>query len=123
MPNTLPCAEAPSGEAADWHLPLSRESLTVMAAIEIAAVLKALSDPVRLRLLSLIAVRGDGGSCVCDLGEYVDVSQPTISHHLKKLREAGVIDGERRGAWVHYRIRPATLERLSALLAVSPQAA
>ena len=72
----------------------------------------------RLRLLSLIASHGDGEACVCDLTGAFELSGPTISHHLKVLREAGVIDGERRGTWVYYRVRPETLANLSALLAL-----
>ena len=77
---------------------------------------KALGDPVRLRLLSLIASHEGGEACVCDLSDVFDVSGPTISHHLKVLREAGLITGERRGTWVYYRVLPAALARLSGLL-------
>ncbi len=76
---------------------------------------KALGDPVRLRLMSMIASVPE--ACVCDLTGAFDVSAPTISHHLKVLREAGLIDGERRGTWVYYRVRPAALQALGALLA------
>lgn len=91
------------------------------AAVELAAeraetlagVLKALADPVRLRLYSRIA--GTGGEvCVCDIQD-VGVSQPTVSHHLKKLREAGLIDCERRGTWVYYRAVPGSLDLLGEL--------
>lgn len=79
----------------------------------LAAVLKALADPVRLRLFSRIA--GTGGEvCVCNIGD-VGVSQPTVSHHLRKLREAGLIDCERRGTWVYYRAVPASLDLLGEL--------
>ena len=79
-------------------------------------MLKALSDPVRLRLLSVIASHGGGESCVCDISEGIDVGQPTISHHLKVLRTAGLIDSERRGSWVYYRVVAEALQQLSALL-------
>jgi ArsR family transcriptional regulator len=79
-------------------------------------VFKALGDPVRLRLLSLIASRAGGEVCVCDLTPAFDLSQPTISHHLKLLRQAGLIDCERRGTWVYYRVLPGALDRLSAFL-------
>jgi ArsR family transcriptional regulator, arsenate/arsenite/antimonite-responsive transcriptional repressor len=72
--------------------------------------------PVRLRLVSLIGAREGGEVCVCDLASAFDLSQPTISHHLKVLREAGLIDSERRGTWVYYRLVPAALERMAALL-------
>ena len=78
---------------------------------------KALGDPVRLRLVSLIGARQGGEVCVCDLTSAFDLTQPTISHHLKVLREAGLIDNERRGTWVYYRLVPAALERMAAVLA------
>jgi ArsR family transcriptional regulator len=82
----------------------------------LAAVFKALSDPVRLRLLSLIASHAGGEACVCDLTPTFDVSEPTISHHLKVLRGAGLVTSERRASWVHYRIVPQALTGLAALL-------
>ncbi|QKW07904.1 helix-turn-helix transcriptional regulator [Streptomyces sp. NA04227] len=96
--------------------PLVREPLGEGDAAELARMFKALSDPVRLRLLSLIASHEGGEACVCDLTGPFDVSQPTISHHLKVLREAGVVGSERRGTWVYYRVVPGALARLSALL-------
>ncbi|MFI9201193.1 ArsR/SmtB family transcription factor [Streptomyces sp. NPDC053048] len=83
---------------------------------ELAAVFKALGDPVRLRLLSMIASREGGEVCVCELTPAFELSQPTISHHLKLLRQAGLIDGERRGTWVYYRVVPGTLDRLASVL-------
>ena len=77
------------------------EGLAVEEAERLSGLLKALADPVRLRLYSRIA-DADGETCVCDLGD-VGVSQPTVSHHLRKLREAGLIESERRGTWVYYR--------------------
>ncbi|WP_344406091.1 metalloregulator ArsR/SmtB family transcription factor [Streptomyces longisporus] len=86
-------------------------------AAELAKVFKALGDPVRLRLLSMIASRGEGGEvCVCELTPAFDLSQPTISHHLKLLRQAGLIDCERRGTWVYYWVLPAALDRLAVFL-------
>ncbi|SDG65440.1 ArsR family transcriptional regulator [Lentzea fradiae] len=82
-----------------------------------ATVFKALGDPVRLRLLFLIASRPSGEVCVCELTPAFNLSQPTISHHLKLLRQAGLVDSERRGTWVYYRVRPETANRMSALLA------
>lgn len=87
------------------------------AAHETAAMFKALADPVRLRVLSAIAARAGGEACVCDVSDGLDVSQPTISHHLKVLREAGLVTSERRASWVYYRVVPEALQRLSALLA------
>jgi len=85
-------------------------------AVELAKVFKALGDPVRLRLLSLIASRAGGEVCVCDLTPAFDLSQPTISHHLKLLRQAGLIDCERRGTWVYYWLVPETTDRLAGIL-------
>lgn len=96
--------------------PMTREPMDASAAAELAAVFKALSDPVRLRLLSNIAARAGQEACVCDLSEGIDLSQPTISHHLKVLRETGLLHSERRASWVYYRVVPAVLRRLSQAL-------
>lgn len=103
--------------------PMVREPLGEADAKSLAAVFKALADPVRLRLLSLIASHEGGEACVCDLTGPFDVTQPTISHHLKVLREAGLIDSERRGTWVYYRALPAAFDRLGALLSTEGPAA
>lgn len=79
---------------------------------------KALGDPARLRLLSLIASHPGGEACVCDISGSFDLSQPTISHHLKVLRESGLLDCERRGSWVYYWVIPPALQELSAILSV-----
>ena len=100
--------------------PLVREPLTGEQAVELARVFKAMGDPVRLRLLSLIASHAGGEACVCDLSEVFELSGPTISHHLKVLREAGLITGERRGTWVYYRVRPEALQLASQVLAPAP---
>ncbi|MFD9033529.1 ArsR/SmtB family transcription factor [Streptomyces sp. NPDC059567] len=96
--------------------PMVREPLGEESAVDLARMFKALSDPVRLRLLSLIASHEGGEACVCDLTGPFDVSQPTISHHLKVLREAGLVGSERRGTWVYYWVLPTALARLSSLL-------
>ena len=85
--------------------PLTREPLSADAAERIAPLLKALADPVRLRLLSLVASHEGGEACVCDLNDAFDLSQPTISHHLKVLHEVGLLDRDKRGVWVYYRVR------------------
>lgn len=77
---------------------------------------KALGDPVRLRLVSLIASHVGGEACVCDISSTVNLTQPTISHHLKVLRSAGLIDSQRRGTWVYYRVIPEALQQLSGVL-------
>ncbi len=96
--------------------PLSREPLSADQASQVAPLLKALADPVRLRLMSLIASHPGGEACVCDLNAAFDLSQPTISHHLKVLHEAGLLDREKRGVWVYYRARTEALASLSALI-------
>ena len=96
--------------------PLIREPLSTDAAIELAGMLKALSDPMRLRLLSVVASHTGGEACVCDISVGIDLTQPTISHHLKVLRTAGLLDSERRGSWVYYRVIPEALQKLSRVL-------
>ena len=90
-------------------------------AARIAPMFKALGDPVRLRLAAMIAAQDE--ICVCDLTPHFALSGATISHHLKVLREAGLVDCERRGTWVHYWIEPEALQSLSALLQISPASA
>lgn len=104
--------------AAECSTPLVREVLDAEQAGALSRTFKALGDPTRLRLLSLIAAHETGEACVCDLTEPLDLSQPTISHHLKVLREAGLVTSERRGTWVHYKLVPDALYRVSAVLAV-----
>ena len=88
-------------------------ALSEAQAVALARVFKALADPVRLRLLSMIAGAAGGEACVCELTVGFNVSGPTISHHLKVLREAGLIEGERRGTWIYYRAVPAALAAAS----------
>ncbi|MER7083038.1 ArsR family transcriptional regulator [Saccharopolyspora antimicrobica] len=90
-----------------------REPLTAEQAAELAKAFKAIGDPVRLRLLSLIASHAGGEACVCDLTGAFELSGPTISHHLKVLREAGLITGDRRGTWIYYQARPEALKLLA----------
>ncbi len=96
--------------------PLVCEPLSESEAAELAPLFKAIADPVRLRLLSLIACHEGGEACVCDLTVAFDLTPPTISHHLKVLKQAGLIDSERRGTWVYYWINPSMLERLAVVL-------
>ncbi|MFI6162964.1 ArsR/SmtB family transcription factor [Micromonospora haikouensis] len=100
--------------------PLASRRVPAETAAVLAPALKALGDPVRLQLMSMIASAADGEVCVCDLTPAFDLSGPTISHHLKTLREAGLVDADRRGTWVYYRARPAVLRQLAALLTVEP---
>ncbi len=96
--------------------PLSQGALSLDQAEQVAPLLKALADPVRLRLMSLVASHPGGEACVCDLADAFDLSQPTISHHLKVLHESGLLDREKRGVWVYYRARTQTLASLGALI-------
>jgi ArsR family transcriptional regulator len=89
--------------------------MTVEQAATAAELLKAVADPVRLRLMSMVLSYEGGEACVCDLGEGFDLSQPTISHHLKVLHDAGLLDREKRGVWVYYRARPAAMAALGGL--------
>ncbi len=96
--------------------PLAHRPLSAEQAGQIAPLLKALGDPARLRLLSLIASHQGGEACVCDLNDAFDLSQPTISHHLKVLHGAGLLDRDKRGVWVYYRARTEAISALGDLL-------
>ena len=96
--------------------PLARQPLSEAEADGIAPLLKALADPVRLRLMSMVASHEGGEACVCDLNDAFELSQPTISHHLKILHEVGLLDREKRGVWVYYRARTEALQNLAALI-------
>lgn len=95
---------------------LSRVPLTPTQAEQIAPMLKALADPVRLRLVSIVASHSGGEACVCDLTDAFDLSQPTISHHLKVLHDAGLLDRTKRRTWVYYSVRAEALAGLAALI-------
>jgi ArsR family transcriptional regulator len=97
--------------------PLVREPVDERQAKALAGVFKALADPARFRLFSLIASHAGGEVCVCDLTPAFDLTQPTISHHLRVLREAGLVNCERRGTWVYYWIVPETVAALGDLFA------
>lgn len=100
--------------------PLAQRRVPAATAAVLAPAFKALGDPVRLQLMSMIASAEGGEVCVCDLTPAFDLTGPTISHHLKTLREAGLVDAERRGTWVYYRARPQILRQLAALLSIEP---
>lgn len=100
--------------------PLAQGRVPAETAAVLAPAFKALGDPVRLQLMSMIASAEGGEVCVCDLTPAFDLTGPTISHHLKTLREAGLVDAERRGTWVYYRARPQILRQLAALLSIEP---
>lgn len=92
--------------------PLLGATIDEEQAVELATALKALADPARLRLVSIIANAPDGEACACDLAEPLERSQPTVSHHLSQLVSAGVLEREQRGKWAWFRVRT---ERLAAL--------
>jgi ArsR family transcriptional regulator, arsenate/arsenite/antimonite-responsive transcriptional repressor len=110
---------SPAGPAACCP-PLSREPLSPAQAEQVVPLLKALADPVRLRLMSLVASHPGGEACVCDLAGAFDLSQPTISHHLKVLHDKGLLDRDKRGVWVYYRARVDALASLGALIGDPP---
>jgi ArsR family transcriptional regulator, arsenate/arsenite/antimonite-responsive transcriptional repressor len=99
--------------------PLLREPLTAGRAAELARILKALADPVRLRLVSMVAAHEGGEACVCELTEPLGLTQPTISHHLKILVDAGIFTRDKRGVWAYYAVVPSALEAVSAVLSTS----
>jgi ArsR family transcriptional regulator len=112
----------PGGTAA-CSPPLAARPLSRAQAEQVAPLLKALADPVRLRLMSLVASHAGGEACVCDLNGAFDLSQPTISHHLKVLHEAGLLDRDKRGVWVYYRARTGALASLGELIGYTPASA
>lgn len=97
--------------------PLAGKPLSPDEAVELAGVLKALADPVRLRIVSLILAHEGEEACVCELTPAFDLSGPTMSHHLKVLYEAGVLERDRRGTWIYYRVVPSVLSKVGELLA------
>ena len=99
----------------DCCAPLAEEPLDKSQAAQLAEWFRVLGDPARLRLLSLIASMGEA-CAACDLVEPIGVSQPTVSHHLKVLHKAGLVEREKRGRWVYYRAVPARLAVLSRVL-------
>jgi ArsR family transcriptional regulator, arsenate/arsenite/antimonite-responsive transcriptional repressor len=102
--------------AAQCCTPLLREPLTADQAADLAYILKALADPTRLRLVSMVAAHEGGEACVCDLTDPLGLTQPTISHHLKVLVEAGILTRDKRGKWAYYAVVPGALEAVSSVL-------
>lgn len=98
--------------------PLVKEPIGQAEAERLAATLKALADPARLRLLSIVAASADQEACVCDLIEPIGLSQPTVSHHLKVLTEAGFLSRSKRGTWAYYRLQPDALAGVADVLTV-----
>lgn len=116
VPTTVPPQVPPASVAGVCCVPLTGEPLTAAAAEQLAGVLKAVAEPTRLRLLSLVAAHQGAEACVCDLTDPVGLTQPTVSHHLKVLVDAGLLEREKRGVWAYYRLVPATLETLARAL-------
>jgi ArsR family transcriptional regulator len=96
--------------------PITREPISPVHALDLAAVLKALADPARLQLLSMVAAHDGGEACVCDLTEPLGLSQPTVSHHLKVLVEAGFLTRAKRGTWAYYALVPGALDAVAKTL-------
>lgn len=113
MPRNLPLVDTEDCEPAG-------DLIDVPGAERVAAVAKALSDPVRVRVLHHIATSGRPSVCACHLTELFGVSQPTLSHHLRKLVEAGLVTREMRGRWAHFAVRPEGLQALRRFLADVP---
>ncbi|WP_309646957.1 metalloregulator ArsR/SmtB family transcription factor [Nocardioides sp.] len=99
--------------------PLAHEPMSADQAAQVAPMLKALADPVRLRLMSMVMSRAGAEACACELLPAFDLSQPTISHHLKVLHEAGLLDREKRGVWVYFHARPEAMAALGSLFATT----
>ena len=114
MPPALTLAE----DLAACCSPVTAGALDEASAERLAAVLKALAEPTRLRLVSLIAAQPGGEACICDLTALVTLSQPTVSHHMKVLVDAGLLHREQRGKWAYYRLVPGALDSVAAALSV-----
>lgn len=114
MPAPLRVTDVSS--AAVCCAPLAEEPIDQADAEQLAGTLKALADPARLRLLSIVAASEGQEACVCDLIEPVGLSQPTVSHHLKVLTEAGFLSRSKRGTWAYYRLQPAALGSIADFL-------
>ena len=97
--------------------PITKDVISEENAASVARAMKALADPARLRLISMVAAHEDGEACVCDLTEPLGLSQPTVSHHLKVLTEAGFLSRTKRGTWAYYRIVPGSLDTISGFFA------
>jgi ArsR family transcriptional regulator, arsenate/arsenite/antimonite-responsive transcriptional repressor len=97
-------------------MPLLREPITAGQAADLARLLKALADPTRLRLVSMVAAYEGGEACVCELTEPLGLTQPTVSHHLKVLVDAGIFTRDKRGVWAYYALVPSVMDALSAVL-------
>ena len=111
--------EVPAPPAAACCAPLVRRPLSAEEAADLSRALKAIADPARLRLLSLVAAHDGGEACVCDLTEPLGLSQPTVSHHLKVLVDAGLLSRDKRGVWAYYALVPGALDALAGVLSTA----
>ena len=116
MATVLAVTDVSSAEAC--CAPLVKEPMSPADADKVATTLKALADPARLRLLSIVAASESQEACVCDLIEPIGLSQPTVSHHLKVLTDAGFLTRSKRGTWAYYRLQPDALSAVTRLLAI-----
>lgn len=96
--------------------PVGEEALTADAADALARTLKAIADPARLRIISIVAAHGEGSTCACDLEEPLGLSQPTVSHHCKILVDAGILHREKRGTWAHYSLVRGALDSIAGII-------
>jgi len=117
MPNSSTLTLSPTESVLACCAPLAREPMTSEHAEQVSGLLKAIADPVRLRLMSMVLSQQGGEACVCDLTAAFDLSQPTISHHLKVLHEAGLLDRDKRGVWVYYKAKPEAMAAMTSLFA------
>ncbi len=114
----MPVAELlPLRDLAACCAPITRAVISKSDAGNLARTLKAVADPARLRLISMVAAHEDGEACVCDLTEPLELSQPTVSHHLKVLMDSGILSRSKRGTWAYYKLVPGSLDSLAGLLA------
>jgi len=121
VPRPLPVVQSPAGQA-PCCAPLTGTPISAEHAQELAVRLKALADPARLRLLSLLLASEGQEACTCDLTEPLGLSQPTVTHHLRKLLEAGLVSARRRGVWTYYKVDPAALAALATVISpATPQ--
>jgi len=106
----------PVTDVTECCAPLTREAISAENADKLARTLKAIADPARLRLISMVAAHDDSEACVCDLTEPLGLGQPTVSHHLKILVDAGIFSRDKRGTWAYYKLVPGSLDSIANLL-------
>jgi ArsR family transcriptional regulator len=123
MMSDMATATAPltTGDVAACCSPLTGGVLSTSAAERLASLFKALADPARVKLVSLIAASDGGEACICDLTEPLGLSQPTVSHHMKMLVDTGLVSRDQRGKWAYYRVNADALDRLAAAVSTGPQ--